>query len=180
MPSRYPDHEALARVYQGKSSEWLREQLASGALTWQASSAAVEELERRGEALPQSFPRKATGDVPGSDDGGDCPESALEDDARRSRSPRPWWSWMVVVALAFVLIVSQGTHAHGDENQGFLWGVIALQTVVLSLVIAELISALGAKSVAGVIGRIVVIALLGLLLFGLWVLSGLARYGWGG
>lgn len=181
MPSHYPDTEELTRVYRGKSTEWLREQLASGTLTWSATSVAMEELARRGEAPPAPHDHGGSGGgIHGGDADDSGPNSEEEQSASQTRRAWPWWSWLIVFALSFAVIASQGTHAHGPENQGFLWGVIVVQSVVLSLGIAVVASMIRAKSAIGAVGRIIVLVLLGLLQVGLWVLSLLAREGWGG
>lgn len=180
MPSHYPEVEALARLYHEKPSEWLRQQLESGTLTWVATSAAVEELERRGETSPQ----------PSSQNGGDdgdhdrhrvdaVPVSEQAGNSPQAKRAWPWWSWLLVPALAFAAIASQGTTADGPENQGFLWVVIALQTLVLSLIVAVVASMARTRSALGAVGRIVLLVLLAMLLLGLWMLAYLARHGFG-
>jgi hypothetical protein len=141
----------------------------------------MEELERRGEVPPQ--PIYYGGDGGGGDASSD-PEMG-EETSKGESTPRtngvwPRWAWLIVFVLAFASIASQGTRAHGSENQGFLWGVILLQALALSLIVAGVVSITKISSTVGVIGRIFMLALLAALLFGLWVFSLLARHGWGG
>lgn len=180
MPFHYPEVEALARIYREKPSEWLRQQIESGVLTWAAASAAVEELERRGEVPPQPD-RQGGCDDGGHDRGGmdAVPLSEEAEIAPQAKGTWPWWSWLVVFALAFAAVASQGTTANGPENQGFLWVVVALQTLVLGLVAVVVASMARTRSALGAVGRIVLLALLATLLLGLWMLSYLARHGFG-
>lgn len=178
MPSHYPEIEALARLYRERPSEWLRQQLASGALTWAATSAAMEELQRRGEEPPQ--PSLESGRDDDDRDGvGAIPVSDEAENAQQEKGAWPWWSWLLVPALAFAAITSQGITASGPENQGFLWIVIALQTLVLSLVVAVVASMIRTRSALGAVGRIVLLIFFAMLMLGLWVLAYLARHGLG-
>ncbi|HKR77515.1 MAG TPA: hypothetical protein VJR95_12715 [Rhodanobacter sp.] len=180
MPSLYPEAEALARLYRERPSEWLRQQLASGALTWAATSAAMDELQRRGEAPPQPSLRGSSDDDGPDRDGMDAtPISEEVEDAPQAKGAWPRWSWFVVPVLAFAATASQGTAANGPENQGFLWLVIALQTLVLSLVVAVVASMTGTRSALGVVGRTVLLVFLAMLMLGLWMLAYVARHGLG-
>lgn len=173
MVSRYPDAEELARTFRERSSDWLRNQLALGTLTSDAATAAFEELERRGET---SSAPVSGGDEESIQDS----TSSVRDDVPSTKSTWPWWAWPVTFLGAFVLVACFGVKAHGAENQEFLWWVIFLQAFVLTLAVFGIASFAKARSTSGVIGRLFMLALLAVMLFGLSLCSSLAQTGWGG
>lgn len=173
MPVNYPGEQELAGAYRSKSSDWLREQLASGHLTRAAAASAMVELQRRGEQ-PSSY-----GPPPPSDD--DLVSEHRQDErVVQPRKPWPWWVWLVLFVVGLAYAMSQGINAQEPQDQSFLMGVIVLQALAMVLLVAAFRFIRGARTVAGALGGLVVVAIPAVALFLLWLLSSIARHGFGG
>lgn len=173
MPVNYPGEEELAEAYRSKSSDWLREQLASGQLTQAAAASAMVELQRRSEQ-PSSYGPSSTSD--------DDLVSEHRQDERvvQPRKPWPWWVWLVLFIVGLAYTMSQGIKAREPQDQAFLMSAIVLQALAMVLLVAAFRFVRGARTVAGALGGLVVLAIPAVAVFLLWLLSSIARHGFGG
>lgn len=173
MPVNYPDEDQLAEAYRSKSSDWLREQLASGHLTQAAVAGVMVELQRRGEQPLSSGP------PPPSDD--DLVSEHRQDErVVQPRKPWPWWVWPVLFVVGLAYAMSQGINAKEPQDQSFLMGVIVLQALAMVLLVAAFRFTQRLRTVAGALGGLVLLAIPAVALFLLWLLSSIARHGFGG
>ena len=98
-----------------------------------------------------------------------------------SRRPFGWsWAqWFVVVGFCALVIGLFGASAKNRNDQGFLFGVILFQAIVLAGVVRAIGAMFLSSPTVGVLGRLAVILVLGVVLFLLTVCSNLAQHGWG-
>lgn len=151
--------DALVQFYRDQSSDRIRTALAQGHLSLDARTVALKELARRGEPAPELPPGFAEGDPEGG-------------------QARSIWVWLLIFMVAFGAMCLFGTSAHNRDDSGFLWGVIFLQALVLTGCIAGLASFARSSSVTGVMGRVVMLLVLGVLIVGLSMCASFVRSGW--
>lgn len=91
-----------------------------------------------------------------------------------------WGKWLALFAVCVAVVASFGTKAKQPGDQSFLFVVIGLQAATLSGIIRLAIAVFSFDSPGGLPGKLVAIAALGVVLFGLAICSVLAQHGWGG
>lgn len=150
----------LAHLYRDLPSDRIRSDLAKGGLSLDARTVALKELARRGEPMPPSlssdFAGNARGEVPA----------------------RAKWIWLLVFIAAFAAMCLFGTSAHNSSDRGFLLVVIFLQALLLTGCAAGVASFARSTSVIGVVARIVMLLVLGVLVLGLSMCASFVRNGW--
>lgn len=178
MPVNYPGENELAATYRTRSSDWLREQLASGQLTPAATASAMAELQLRGE--PPSSYGPPPSDLAAAPEHRNSVRGQRDERAAQHRRSWPWWVWLVLFLVGLAYALSQGIKPQAPQDQGLLIGVVVLQALAMVLVIAAFRFFVRARSLAGAFGGLVVLAIPVVALFLLWLLSSLARHPFGG
>lgn len=171
-----PSADQLRKTYSELEIEFIRARIASGELTDAALVVAREELQRRGLAETQ-----AAAEMPSP------PEVSTELEVLeyiRDFLYEPfgwsWGIWIVVFVVCLLLVASFGITARQQNDQLFLYAVVGIQAAALSGVVRAFAAVFSFNTVAGTLGKIIAIGVLGVVLFALTVCSELAKHGWGG
>lgn len=180
MPVNYPGEDDLVAVYRAKPSDWLQEQLTSGSLTQTAEAVASAELVRRGEQPSPCGPPPLHVDGAIVSIHGSGPSSQHGEVVVKTKRPWPWWIWPVLFLAGLAYALSRGTKPQVPQDQGLLVGAILLQAVAMVLLVAAFRFLQGVRSMAGALGGLVLLAIPAVALFLLWLLSSIARHGFGG
>jgi hypothetical protein len=171
-----PSADQLRKTYSELGTEFIHTRIASGELTETALAVAKEELQRRGLAEPPVAAEIPT--PPAASTELEVVEYIL--DFLYEPFGWSWGIWIVVFVVCLLLVASFGITARQQTDQIFLYAVVVIQAAALSGVVRAFAAVFSFNSVAGTLGKIIAIGVLGVVIFALTVCSELAKHGWGG
>lgn len=124
---------------------------------------------------------KAEDAVP-SDAADISPQAITEIEVEPDEGYKGWsfWQWAIAFCIMVFIFSAEGMKVRNSNDQGFLYGVIALQSIAGSVAVRVVFGAFHSRFSWRNIFRIAVIAAMAYLLLGLTLCSHMARHGWGG
>lgn len=131
------------------------------------------------EVKPETVAR--TEDPVPSDAAYTSPQVATEVKVESDERYRGWkfWQWAIVFWIMIFIFSAEGIKVRYSNDQGFLYGVIALQSAIGSIAVRVVSGAFHTRYSWRIIFRIAAVAALAYLLLSLTLCSHLARHGWG-
>lgn len=111
------------------------------------------------------------------------PEAAIPEtlpDAETEPVGWSFWQWALTFWLVFFVVLAGGTKAHNANDQNFLYGVIALQTLIGTVLVRTVLGIFSSRRASRIVFKIALALLLCVPLFGLSLCSSFAQHRWGG
>lgn len=108
--------------------------------------------------------------------------STREDRAGAESDRQGWsfWQWAITFCLVFFVVQTGGTKTHNPNDQNFLYGVIALQTLIGAVLVRVFLGIFSNRRISSIVFKIVLASALCVPLFGLSMCSYMAQHRWGG